>query len=65
MIATRIAIWDKNRIIMAVAFGMWGTNIVFLIQGKFYPLPELIESLIEIWNGIRRLGGEYLYMSFI
>ncbi|KAF8492448.1 hypothetical protein F5888DRAFT_917715 [Russula emetica] len=28
-----IAIWDKNRIIIAVATGMWGTNIVFLIQG--------------------------------
>jgi len=30
-----IAIWDKNRIIIAVAFGMWGTNVVFLIQGVF------------------------------
>lgn len=28
-----IAIWEKNRIIIAVAFGMWGTNVVFLIQG--------------------------------
>lgn len=44
--AARIAIWDKNRTIIAVAFGMWGTNVIFLIQGRSRPLPELIESLI-------------------
>ena len=45
----RIAIWDKNRIIIAVAAGMWGTNVIFLIQGRSRPLtpvPELIESFI-------------------
>ncbi|KAI0275777.1 hypothetical protein BGY98DRAFT_990556, partial [Russula aff. rugulosa BPL654] len=28
-----IAIWDKNKIIVVVSTGMWGTNVVFLIQG--------------------------------
>ncbi|KAI0274134.1 hypothetical protein BGY98DRAFT_96152 [Russula aff. rugulosa BPL654] len=34
MIALRvIAIWGKNRTIVAIATGIWGTNVVFLIQG--------------------------------
>ncbi|KAI0274135.1 hypothetical protein BGY98DRAFT_1099209 [Russula aff. rugulosa BPL654] len=30
---TSIAIWGKNRTIVAIATGIWGTNVVFLIQG--------------------------------
>ena len=33
----RIAIWDRNKTIVVIATGIWGTNIVFLIQGKFLP----------------------------
>ena len=44
--AARIAIWERNRVIVAVALGMWATNIIFLIQGRPRPLPELIESFI-------------------
>jgi hypothetical protein len=40
--AARIAIWDKNRTIVAIATGTWGTSIVFFIQGKSLP-PSLLE----------------------
>jgi len=28
-----IAIWNKHRVVAAISFGIWGTNIAFLIQG--------------------------------
>jgi hypothetical protein len=34
MEAIRIAIWDRKKIIVAFATGVWGINIAFLIQGK-------------------------------
>jgi hypothetical protein len=34
MEAIRIAIWDRKRIIVAFAAGLWGINVAFLIQGK-------------------------------
>jgi len=37
MDAVRIAIWDRKKIIVAFATGVWGVNIAFLIQGKFLP----------------------------
>ncbi len=37
--AVRIAIWDRNRIIVAFATSIWGTNVAFLIQGKSISLP--------------------------
>ncbi len=43
----RIAIWDKDRTIVAIATGIWGMNIVFFIQGESLPpsLLGMIESL--------------------
>jgi hypothetical protein len=29
-----IAIWNYNKIILALGASLWGTNIAFLIQGK-------------------------------
>ena len=37
MEAIRIAIWDRKKIIVAFATGVWGVNIAFLIQGKSLP----------------------------
>jgi hypothetical protein len=32
--ATRIAIWDRDRTIIALATGIWGMDVASLIQGK-------------------------------
>jgi hypothetical protein len=37
-----IAIWNKNRAVIAISFGVWMTNIAFLIQG--------IVRLRSTWN---------------
>lgn len=29
-----IAIWNKNRVVVAISLGVWMTNIAFLIQGE-------------------------------
>ena len=29
-----IAIWNKDSVVVAIAFGVWVTNIGFLIQGE-------------------------------
>jgi len=29
-----IAIWNKNRIVVAISFFVWATNVAFLIQGE-------------------------------
>jgi hypothetical protein len=51
--AARIAIWDKNRTIVAIATGIWGTDIVFLIQGKSLPRSGIDRELSQLWCGIR------------
>lgn len=49
----RVAIWDKNKIIVVVSTGMWGTNVVFLIQGMSYSLLEFIElQLNVVWHQV-------------
>ncbi len=37
---TRIAIWNRNKIIVALVTGVWLTTIAFLIQGKSIPLSD-------------------------
>jgi hypothetical protein len=37
MEAIRIAIWDRKKIIVALATGVWGITIAFIIQGKSLP----------------------------
>jgi hypothetical protein len=32
--AFSIAIWNKNKIVVGISFGVWMTNIAFLIQGE-------------------------------
>jgi hypothetical protein len=36
--AASIAIWDKNKVVVAMALGVWGTNVVVLTQGTSLPL---------------------------
>jgi hypothetical protein len=34
MCDSSIAIWNKNRVVVAIAVGVWVINIAFLIQGE-------------------------------
>ena len=38
----RVAIWNREKIIILIAMGVWMTELVFLINGE-YPLP-IIEA---------------------
>jgi hypothetical protein len=58
--AIRIAIWDRKKIIVAFATGVWGVNIAFLIQGKSLPpCIGVIKIPVQMWRGIRCYTGEY------
>jgi hypothetical protein len=35
-----IAIWNRNRLVMAMSLIVWGTNVAFLIQGKSFTTYE-------------------------
>ncbi len=54
---TRIAIWDWNKIIVALATGVWLTAIAFLIQGEFIPLSGG-EGPVQMQCGIRCFASE-------
>jgi hypothetical protein len=51
-----IATWEKNKVAMTAAIGIWCINIVFLIQGKC--LPPLPTSSLLMWFGNRCRAGE-------
>ncbi len=34
----RVAIWNREKIIILIAIGVWVTDVAFLINGE-YPLP--------------------------
>ena len=33
-LASSVAIWNKNRVVVGISFGIWVINIAFLIQGE-------------------------------
>jgi hypothetical protein len=43
--ARRIAIWKKNRVVVAIAMSLWLVNDAFIIQGNSTPFPPSM-----IWN---------------
>ena len=34
MVAARIAIWNRNRIVVMISVGVWLTNVAFMIHSK-------------------------------
>jgi hypothetical protein len=42
----RIAIWDRNRIAVAIAMCAWSTNVAFLIHCKL--TPSLVQSIVQL-----------------
>jgi len=53
MKAGRIAIWNKNKVVAAIALGMVVTNFAFFVQGKCGGFPlhciQVIENLTQTW----------------
>lgn len=42
--AASLAIWNGNKVVIALAAGTWGINVIFLIQGK--PRPRKFTNII-------------------
>ncbi|KAH9977427.1 hypothetical protein BJV74DRAFT_888483 [Russula compacta] len=50
-----IAIWNRNRVVAAIAIGLWITNISFLIQGVIRFRSELVSD--ELGCEVVRVDG--------
>ena len=44
--AVSIAIWNKNKIAVALAIGTWAINVAFLIQGMLFPLRPVASCVV-------------------
>jgi hypothetical protein len=42
---TSIAIWNRNKVAMALAIGVWAMNVGFFIQGKSCLLHSIAEHM--------------------
>ena len=55
--AVSIAIWNKNKIAVALAIGTWAINVAFLILGRFHPLlllQMMLNPITTIWQQVLR-----------
>ena len=55
-----IAIWDKNKIVIAVSTVLWVGYLTSMIQGRSFSLFSPVDecSSLRIWFGISYLGGK-------
>ena len=54
-----IAIWNRNKVVMAAAIGVWCVNLGFLIQGRsLLSFPAVTWDTILTWFGNSCRGGE-------
>ena len=46
-----MAIWNKEKIIISIAMGVWATDVAFLINGEYpeHPLPTIEVFLTSWW----------------
>lgn len=44
----RIAIWNKNRIAVAIAICAWGTNVAFLIYSESIPFSLFVRRTAKL-----------------
>jgi hypothetical protein len=42
--AASIAIWKRNKAVIAATIIIWGIDVGFLIQGKLFPLLQIISD---------------------
>jgi hypothetical protein len=50
-VTASIAIWNKKKIVIMIAAGVWGINVIFLIQGEPFP-PSFESSEIPFKNAM-------------
>ena len=53
----RVAIWNRERIVILIAIGVWLTDVAFLLVGE-YPLPPpvievFLTSTVDITGAVR------------
>jgi hypothetical protein len=53
-----MAIWNREKIVILIAMGVWATDVVFLINGEYpeYPLPIIevfLTSAVDITGSVR------------
>ncbi|KAI9453602.1 hypothetical protein F5148DRAFT_1289011 [Russula earlei] len=54
--ASSIAIWNRNKIVVAIATGVWAVNVAVIIQGKSHPTDDHQCLLtLDLLPGIVRL----------
>ena len=41
-----VAIWNKNKIVVAIAASLWVTHVAAVIQSKSFPLPTYMRGCI-------------------
>jgi len=57
-----VAIWDKNKIVVAIATSLWVTNLAVFTQGKSSAPPSRplsIPSRCDIASGIARVSKQH------
>jgi hypothetical protein len=42
MVHSSFAIWNKNKVVVAIAGAVWVTNLSFLLQGEFLPCISIM-----------------------
>ena len=67
MKAPRIAVWNKDRVVVAIATGVWVINIAFLIQGNSPLLRPLsacnpLQRFVPGTARVNRLFQLYFYL---
>jgi hypothetical protein len=60
MLATSIAIWNRDKIIVTIAVGVWGINVVLLIQSESHRPLSNRWNFMQTWSDIRCRASEYL-----
>jgi hypothetical protein len=58
MTVSRIAVWNRNRVVYVIAMGAWVTNLACLIRGKF--LLQIVQNRSQMCLDIRYCAGERL-----
>ena len=57
---TSLAIWNKKRIVVAIATGTWAVSVIFAIQSELLRLSFFVEvqESIQTCCGIRYRSGK-------
>jgi hypothetical protein len=52
-----MAIWNKNKVVIAISLGVWMTNLAFLIQGE----SERLSLNLSVWQESHTNAFEFRY----